>query len=723
MRLIDAETLELQEFFENATPDYAILSHTWEVDEVSLQQFQQRDAATTAKAGYQKIRRACSKALDYGLRHIWVDTCCIDKTSSAELSEAINSMFQWYAKSKICFAYLADMPSTEDAHSASFAKSRWFTRGWTLQELLAPHKLDFFSSDWKFITNRAGAASIISNVTGINVVYFRDTGLTTDRKDLLASASIAERMSWAATRTTTRTEDMAYCLLGIFNINMPLIYGEGQRAFMRLQQEVLRSSFDPTLLAWNAISLRPTVGHLLPIEPEPFSSWHQAWKMIAGIDHPWSSSPPSIIDRRSTGFLAPSINYFRHCKDILSCDVAVDWAITSQGLEIVLPVSETRQPYGIIPCRLRADAWSLLAIPLTPHASEGGRYGVWVESFPEELKLLQVFSSLTDGFYGLAALMVEDRETNETFAIIVKIVEELSTLTRAMLPSRGSIFRPQKIEFRFLEAASRDSVERMFQTPSKLASLPKRFRVRQSPVRLGVARKQLLDLPVFEIRVRLPRRGWQSLTTASKDLVSDWVTDQLCQLCTSVLPRVITSRTSLSSYFKNMYEPTVVLAGSLVGILSYVGSLKVRHLLGEHIMAYLEKPECNAGSCRQPDLFGPVKVDAFLAYNLYRGALLAGFLYQLVPLVSCFYPTSSAFFRGNRWIASFLFAAVASPIYEKIFSPVTSVLMFIVSARIWKYQMTVGSTLLENSLVFLAAMSLMLPLPGGSGSYTAEVPV
>ncbi|KAF9873305.1 hypothetical protein CkaCkLH20_09118 [Colletotrichum karsti] len=254
MRLINTTSLEIVEFFDNDIPKYAILSHTWgDGDtEVSFSDFRRGDPLTKAKPGYQKIENACKEASKRSLHYVWVDTCCIDKTSSAELSEAINSMFQWYEEAEICFAYLADATSATALEPSG--ASRWFTRGWTLQELLAPSKLEFFDEDWGFIANRQDAAEAISLTTGIDQVFLTDTYVGSRRK-LLASASGATKMSWAAARKTKRKEDIAYCLLGIFDVNMPLIYGEGMRAFTRLQQEILRSSFDPTLLAWNRADL------------------------------------------------------------------------------------------------------------------------------------------------------------------------------------------------------------------------------------------------------------------------------------------------------------------------------------------------------------------------------------------------------------------------------------------------------------------------------------
>ncbi|WQF83922.1 hypothetical protein CDEST_08936 [Colletotrichum destructivum] len=155
----------------------------------------------------------------------------VDKTNSVELSEAINSMFAWYAQSQECFAYLSDVPTAQADHdvlSKQFANSRWFTRSWTLPELLAPTKVTFYAVDWSRIGTRRGSMVCeFARITGIDQGYLNSA-------ESVASASLARRMSWASKRMITREEDTAYCLLGFFGISMPLLYGEGSKAFARL---------------------------------------------------------------------------------------------------------------------------------------------------------------------------------------------------------------------------------------------------------------------------------------------------------------------------------------------------------------------------------------------------------------------------------------------------------------------------------------------------------
>ncbi|KAM5533210.1 hypothetical protein V8D89_013166 [Ganoderma adspersum] len=199
-----------------------------------------------------KVRDACAFARRHGHRYLWIDSCCIDKTSSSELSESINSMFQWYAGAAVCYTFLADVPSGEgpDADGSRFRLSRWFTRGWTLQELVAPSELLFLSSDWEVIGSKRELATLVETVSGVD----REALL---REKPLNKFSVAQRFSWAAQRQTTRIEDRAYSLLGIFGINMPTLYGEGEGALRRLQEEIMRRIPDQSLFAWQNVYVTP----------------------------------------------------------------------------------------------------------------------------------------------------------------------------------------------------------------------------------------------------------------------------------------------------------------------------------------------------------------------------------------------------------------------------------------------------------------------------------
>ncbi|KAK1981317.1 heterokaryon incompatibility protein-domain-containing protein [Colletotrichum cereale] len=260
MWLINTRTLALEEIHDPSAVKYAILSHTWEGEEVTFQDMAYLPRAK-GKAGFAKIANACEMALETeGFGYAWVDTCCIDKTSSAELSEAINSMFQWYRQADVCFVLLSDLPPQtkpqpsptppfrrppEDA--AVLGACRWFSRGWTLQELIAPIYVKFYDAGWQYRFTKDGEASTLSAITGI------DHDVLEFKKELTA-VPVAVKMSWASRRETTRVEDRAYSLLGLFDINMPMIYGEGHKAFQRLQEEIVKETDDMSLFAWLAAS-------------------------------------------------------------------------------------------------------------------------------------------------------------------------------------------------------------------------------------------------------------------------------------------------------------------------------------------------------------------------------------------------------------------------------------------------------------------------------------
>jgi hypothetical protein len=248
MRLINAASLQLEEFLGDAPP-YAILSHTWEQEEVSHQDMLSGNANT--KKGYDKILRTCRQAVEDGLAYAWVDTCCIDKTSSAELSEAINSMFRWYAEASVCYVYLSDLQLAYGRSGAvdldhlfsDLASCRWFTRGWTLQELIAPVDLRFYDQAWQGVGDKRGLLDRLSRITNISSPV-----LSHDMP--LSAIPAATKMLWAARRQTTKVEDMSYCLLGIFDVFMPLLYGEGSKAFIRLQEEIIKTRVDFSIFAW-----------------------------------------------------------------------------------------------------------------------------------------------------------------------------------------------------------------------------------------------------------------------------------------------------------------------------------------------------------------------------------------------------------------------------------------------------------------------------------------
>lgn len=261
MRLINTETLQLEDFTVRKIPEYAILSHTWTEEEVTFQELTGPTDTfiekVVEKAGFAKILQTCALARANDIKYAWVDTCCIDKTSSAELTEAINSMFRWYKDACICYAYLSDLPPRKEMMEPSdhvagndptigydeLRACKWFTRGWTLQELIAPKTVQFYDQNWTSRGTKDDCADAIHQFTHIDRRVLQGRGQLTE-------LSIAERMTWASRRKTTRIEDTAYCLLGIFDINMPLLYGEGVKAFTRLQQEIIKNNSDLSIFGW-----------------------------------------------------------------------------------------------------------------------------------------------------------------------------------------------------------------------------------------------------------------------------------------------------------------------------------------------------------------------------------------------------------------------------------------------------------------------------------------
>ncbi|KAI0858863.1 heterokaryon incompatibility protein-domain-containing protein, partial [Xylaria cubensis] len=263
MRLLNTTTFELENRSKSGIhPEpYAILSHRWLGDEeIKFQELGNYTAELRSGTRplrllqVDKIRGACDIARGKNLKWLWMDTCCIDKTDQREYAEAINSMFGWYRDAKLCITYLSDVRvhGGNPTRSSDYFKrmsgdlpSEWFSRGWTLQELLAPRNLEFYDMNWNYMGTKEQLAGVLAEITGIDA-QFHSGG-----KDL-SEASIAAKMSWMSKRQTTFPEDRAYSMIGIFNINMPLVYGEtGPRAFRRLQELLLASPFmDESLFAW-----------------------------------------------------------------------------------------------------------------------------------------------------------------------------------------------------------------------------------------------------------------------------------------------------------------------------------------------------------------------------------------------------------------------------------------------------------------------------------------
>jgi hypothetical protein len=301
MWLINVNTKKLEKFSEECAPPYAILSHTWKREEVSFHDLSLSDISLKKPEGYAKIEQTCRLSQGNNLEYAWVDTCCIDKSNNTEYAEAINSMFRWYKKSTVCYAYLSDLDptvSTEDGMPGC----RWFTRGWTLQELIAPSIVMFYDACWTKRGSKNRLASLISSVTRIDEKVLCG-------KECLSTVSVAAKMSWASNRETTVTEDTAYCLLGIFDINLTVLYGEGPKAFIRLQEAIAEGTDDMSIFAW-----------------EPLND-----------------------DKTNRGIFARSPAEFHRCGDIFDTSIIVEndgYKFTSKGLQITTQLIEYPQHNG-----------------------------------------------------------------------------------------------------------------------------------------------------------------------------------------------------------------------------------------------------------------------------------------------------------------------------------------------------------------------------------------
>lgn len=433
MRLINTTTLTLTSFMVpvSSLPAYAILSHTWYPspdEEVTFQDFTSLPPhQLEKKKGYAKIKQTCHRAKKSGIKWAWVDTCCIDKTSSAELTEAINSMWAWYRGATVCFAFLEDLEpvpkgvghghgqgqnarnsqivgeqwwsqigeqwwedggnnvgssnagsnvsaatgsgtgSATSSHTqagrmdhlsheekvARFRTCRWFTRGWTLQELIAPSRMGFYNSKWEFVGEKSSLKQVLAEITQISESVLENSAL-------LLTIPVAQRMSWASSRVTTRPEDMAYCLLGIFDVQIPLLYGEGEKAFIRLQEEIVKETNDFSLFAWKT-------------------------GKGSGTQH-----------QKHWGILAPSPKEFATCRDIENWGNPLynaECLITSKGLRITpAPGDGLRSgssSYGLkgtyildLGCYHRSEKGRAIGVVLQQHGSD-----LYCRVMPESLPM------------------------------------------------------------------------------------------------------------------------------------------------------------------------------------------------------------------------------------------------------------------------------------------------------------------------------------------------
>jgi hypothetical protein len=253
-----------------------------------------------------------------------------------ELSEAINSMMKWYDSAQVCYVYLSDVPTAEEdpyIPRSSFRRSQWFSRGWALQELLAPNQVEFYDQNWEEIGTKRSLEDLIKLITGISRIFnYRE-------------ASVAEKMSWASARETTIIEDEAYCLLGIFDINMPLLYGEGRKAFTRLQIEIVNSSEDDSIFAWEGYA---GCGLLAP-SPAMFRRSHDIFRALDDPQrHQHSASPKGVrLESFTTRFSTKNFKLSKSKTILFPMNCArlvvskVDSRVESLALELYKDESET----------------------------------------------------------------------------------------------------------------------------------------------------------------------------------------------------------------------------------------------------------------------------------------------------------------------------------------------------------------------------------------------
>ncbi|KAH6714668.1 hypothetical protein BKA61DRAFT_481592, partial [Leptodontidium sp. MPI-SDFR-AT-0119] len=300
---------------------------TWGKEEVTFVDFLRNDSHTSEMKGFKKIRYTCEQAKQKQIPYAWIDTCCIDKSSSAELSEAINSMYKWYQLATVCYVYL-EYVQVIFGETQEFCKSRWFKRGWTLQELLAPISIEFYGRSWAYLGSKMDLLQDLASASGVFETVLR-------RPSLLHTTSVAARMSWAADRETTRKEDRAYSLLGIFAVHMPLLYGEGgEKAFFRLQEQIIKTVDDESVIAWR----QRNRSSLLADSPRCFKGMRDVMPMKIGLE----------LSTKNTSH--------------------EPFSLTSRGLKIELPlIEQTGQGgpiYAVLSCCKLSAPDYYLALPL-----------------------------------------------------------------------------------------------------------------------------------------------------------------------------------------------------------------------------------------------------------------------------------------------------------------------------------------------------------------------
>ncbi|KAM3067386.1 hypothetical protein ACMFMG_005257 [Clarireedia jacksonii] len=391
LQLKDNSEFTLVEYIGKNIPRYAILSHTWGADHEEVTFRDLKENTAKCKAGYRKLTFCGQQAAKDGLQYFWVDTCCIDKSSSAELAEAINSMFRWYQNAAKCYVYLSDVsissldlgdPSSQQIWKPAVLRSRWFTRGWTLQELISPKFVEFFSVDGEKLGDKISLIQDIHSITGISIQALQGSPLS--------EFSIDERMSWAVRRETGREEDAVYSLLGIFDVYMPLLYGEGkEKALARLQKEIKefpnnsnRSTPKTERVCITAISRRPDQLDLFLCGPDGniYTIW---WTYGDG----WSQEHTNVRGDFPPGAKVTVVSMDAEKLDLFACD------INGRILTSSWHVQKSRQLFTLILHRtIGWSSWSSWN-----KVGELFSGGTEVTAISREGKALHLFARAEDG--------------------------------------------------------------------------------------------------------------------------------------------------------------------------------------------------------------------------------------------------------------------------------------------------------------------------------------
>ena len=423
------------EFRDAETTAYAILSHRWidptEVDCEEIINLAKMDVEEQneirGRLGYKKILDTCEQAKRDGYKWVWVDTCCIDTRSSAELSEAINSMYRWYENSRVCYAYLGDVHTSSFptlCNEAEYPRSNgwpeWFSRGWTLQEMIAPQDVRFFNKNWQSIGDKKTLARTLMLITEVPE-HILEKGISGNRP------CVAQIMSWAAHRTTTRIEDRAYSLMGLLDVNMPMLYGEGKKAFHRLQLEIIRMSNDQSIFVWGTGRDKENFG--------------QTGSVLA--DDPSLFQDCSYIEPMDHNEFIESIGNHVPRGDLVSVDQDCfgTFPITNRGIQIWMLLRPHRSTDSVfqawLPCR-DGSSGPPVTISLALWNSNYYRYSS-TGFLPTEqpLEFRQVYLRYQDTCHGIT-FEIDDNAVTEHFTCCdtypSKFTGKMLTLTGASRP-------------------------------------------------------------------------------------------------------------------------------------------------------------------------------------------------------------------------------------------------------------------------------------------------